>query len=83
MEVFNDEGASQIDENGIVTEDRKSLSFRIADDDPVSVRAEANVKLTNGNAEGWNSRVETHSTVSCTATDFFIEADLHAFEGKR
>lgn len=83
MEIFNDEGVSRIDENGIVTEDYKSLSFRIADDDPLSARAEAHVKLINANTEGWNSRVETHSTVSCTATAFFVEADLHAFEDEQ
>ncbi len=83
MEVLRDDGTVKIEENGIVTEHRKTLLFRIADDDPTSARAEAHVNLVNGNDEGWHSRVETHSVVSCSAEAFFVEADLHAFEGER
>ena len=83
MEVLHDDGAYRIEENGIITECRKSLQFRIADDDPASARAEAHLRLVNGNDAGWSSCVETRSVVSCSASAFVIEADVHAFEGER
>jgi len=82
LEVVHDDGLSRIVENGLMTEHRKALRFRIADDDPTSARAEVDMRIVSENDTGWNARIETRSVVSCSAEDFFIEAEVHAFEGE-
>ena len=83
LEVVHDDGKSRIEENGIIMEHRKALLFQIADDDPTSARAEVHMRIVSGNDFGWNARVETRSVVSCSPDDFFVEAELCAFEGER
>ena len=83
FEVIHDDGRSRIEENGIITEHRKALLFQIADDNPASARAEVHMRIVSGNDCGWSARVETRSVVSCSPDDFFVEADVCAFEGER
>jgi hypothetical protein len=80
LEVIQDDGASRIDEIGVVVEQTKILRYRISDEDPTSAHAEVLVTLVNRNDTGWNSKVQTRSAVSCSRDAFFIESDLQAFE---
>ncbi len=83
LEVVHDDGKTRIEDNGITIEHRKALMFQIADDDPASARAEVHMRIVSGTDCGWSARVETRSVVSCSTDDFFVEADVRAFEGER
>ncbi len=55
--------------------------LRIRDDDPLSARAELRNR-TEFKRDGWNAAVETRTTLTATADEFLLDAELHAYEGK-
>jgi hypothetical protein len=81
IEVLRDDGHSRIEEIGVETDFHKILRYRAHPDDPTAARAEADYDIRHSHAQGWNTRVRTHSAIACTETDFIVEADLEAFEG--
>jgi hypothetical protein len=83
IHVRRDDGRSIIDAIGVETEFCKDLRFRIHPSDPTSARAEALYELVHRHPEGWDMRIKTRSAIECTAADYFVEADLEAFQGER
>jgi putative CocE/NonD family hydrolase len=80
--VVRDDGASIIDAIGIETQYRKVVRYMIRDHDPASARMEIEQRYVNGST-GWNSCVETNTTVACSAENFMISARLRALEGEQ
>src|SRR5262249_44510138 len=81
IEVLRDDGHGRNPETGVATAFHKILRYRIHPDDPTSARADMDYDLHHHHDQGWDTRIRTHSAVTCTATAFIIEADLAAFEG--
>jgi len=81
IEVLRDDGHSRIEEIGVETSFHKVLRYRAHPHDPTAARAEADYDIRHSHAQGWNTRVRTHSAIACTEMDFIVEADLEAFEG--
>ena len=73
---------------GVVRIDRIGLELgasgrhdcHIEQDDPLSATAEAGHVQTIAR-DGWQTRIETHTRMSCTADDFLLHATLRAWEG--
>jgi putative CocE/NonD family hydrolase len=83
IEVLRDEGRSMIEDIAVQTGFHKVLRYSIHPDDPVSARAVADYEFVNCHEHGWSTTVRTRSAVSCTATEYIVEADLEAFEGQQ
>jgi putative CocE/NonD family hydrolase len=81
IEVLRDDGRSRIEEIGVETDFHKILRYRAHPGNPTAARAEADYDIRHSHGQGWNTRIRTHSAISCTAADFIVEADLEAFEG--
>jgi predicted acyl esterase len=63
-------------------DDSNLTSYRIVDGDPLSAEVEVRCSSTLARDE-WNTRVDTHSTMSSTAHEFLVTQRLEAFEGER
>jgi hypothetical protein len=81
IEVLRDEGRSLIEDIEVETGFHKVLRYRIHPLDPASARAEADYELVNRHAQGWDTKIRTHSAIACTPTEYIVEADLEAFDG--
>ena len=79
--MLRDDGHGINEETGIATALHKILRYRLHPDDPTTARAEADYDYHHHHDQGWDMRIRTHSAISCTATEFVVEADLQAFEG--
>jgi putative CocE/NonD family hydrolase len=76
------EGAFTIDDVGLRIEHHKYECFKIREGDPLSAEAETahSHKVERG---AWRIRTETRTRISCTRSDFVIEARLDAYEGEK
>ncbi len=83
FEVLRDDGRSIIRDIGVETGYYKLLRYRIHPDDPTSAVAEAQYEFVNRNGSDWDSRVRTRTILRCSATDYWLQADLEASEGER
>ena len=79
--MLRDEGRSLIEDIEVETGFHKVLRYRIHPLDPASARAEADYELVNRHAQGWDTKIRTHSAIACTPTEYIVEADLEAFDG--
>ena len=61
-------------------DDRSLTTYRITDGDPLSAAVEARCSSTLAR-DGWRARVDTHSAMSSTASEFLVTQRLDAFEG--
>jgi hypothetical protein len=77
-----DGGHSIAEKSGLEYESLKQEEFRIADHDPASARCDIrnSRKVGRGN---WQTRVDTHTRMSCTAQEYILEATLDAYEGEK
>ncbi len=82
IEVLRDDGHSAIEEIGVETAFHKVLRYRMHPDDPTTARAAAGYDIRHRHAQGWDTRIRTHSAIACTKSEFIVEADLEAFEGE-
>ncbi|HZT20642.1 MAG TPA: CocE/NonD family hydrolase [Dongiaceae bacterium] len=82
IEVLRDDGHSAIEEIGVETAFHKVLRYRMHPDDPTTARAAADYDIRHRHAQGWDTRIRTHSAIACTKSEFIVEADLEAFEGE-
>jgi predicted acyl esterase len=73
------EGAYHFDEIDTSVSHDLARELTIAADDPLSARYELTQSYELGR-EGWRIRIETHSSMHATATDFVLAAKLRAFE---
>jgi uncharacterized protein len=73
------EGAYHFDEIDTSVSHDLARELSIAADDPLSARYELTQSYELGR-EGWRIRIETHSSMHATATDFVLAAKLRAFE---
>ena len=60
----------------------KEEHFRIGDHDPASAHCEIRNSRKVGRAS-WQTRVETHTRMSCTSQEYILDATLDAFEGEK
>ena len=61
-------------------DDMSLTTYRITDGDPLSAAVEARCSSTLAR-DGWHARVDTHSAMSSTASQFLVTQRLDAFEG--
>jgi putative CocE/NonD family hydrolase len=72
-------GHRRLVDSGIDMEDTNVSSYRIVDGDPLS--AEVEVRCSSALGRGaWRTRVETHSHMTSTATEFLVTQHLDAYE---
>jgi predicted acyl esterase len=73
-------GHRRLKESGIEMDDTHVTTYRIVDGDPLSARVtvECSSALSRG---AWRTRVQTHSEMTATATEFLVEQRLDAYEG--
>ncbi len=60
----------------------KEEVFRIGDHDPASARCEIRNSRKVGRGD-WQTRVDTHTRMSCTAQEYILDATLDAYEGEK
>ena len=78
LEVINDNGVVYLDEIDLEIENRALEWYSSRDDDFTSLKGET--RLTRGLKRGdWSIKTVAHTTLTSTAADFCIQADLDAF----
>jgi hypothetical protein len=80
LERINDAGVTRIEGTGLDMAYRAVTRFRIKADDPLSARLESHVVRRYGRGD-WQVEIDTRLTMSCTATDFVLDAALEASHG--
>ena len=60
----------------------KEEEFRIGDHDPASARCDIRNSRKVGRGS-WQTRVDTHTRMSCTSQEYILDATLDAFEGEK
>ena len=83
IEVLRDDGRARIEEIGVTTDFHKMLHYDADPNTAAAARASADYDIRHSNDRGWNTRIRTHSAISCTEQDFIVEADLEAFEDEQ
>ena len=77
--VDRDRGRRQAREDGLEVEGLQRDVFTVAEGDPLSAAVDSAraMELSRG---AWSARVETHSTMTADAGEFFVTNRLEAFE---
>ncbi|MBE1874121.1 CocE/NonD family hydrolase [Myceligenerans pegani] len=80
LEIVNDQGTFRLEDTGTVIhrDTREWYSFRW--NDVTSVRGETRTVRRLENGADWRVEVVTRTVLTCTATDFLINAQLDAYE---
>ena len=79
LEVINDNGIVYLEDIDLEVENRTFERYSSVGDDFLSARGET--RSTRGLRRGdWSIRTETHTVLTCSATEFRIMAELDAFE---
>ena len=74
------DGLAEVSSTGRAENRPERTTYRITDGDPTS--AEVEVRCTTGLGRGkWQTRVETESRMTSTASEFAVSQRLDAFEG--
>ncbi|OLS40088.1 CocE/NonD family hydrolase [Bacillus sp. MRMR6] len=81
LEDFSDEGARRLPSNGIEYGSVNRNVYSIKDGDPLSAAVRCEWSLHVGRGE-WQTRLESVSTMTADAEQFFITNELIAFEGE-
>src|SRR5262249_23630993 len=82
IEVLRDDGRSVIEEIGVETAFRHTIRYRLRPDAPPTARAAIEHDIRHGHDAGWDTRIVTHCAISCTDSEFVVEAALSAYEGE-
>ena len=81
LEVINDNGIIHLEEIDLEVENRAFEWYSSRNDDFTSLKGET--RLVRGlKRDPWQVRTITHTILTSSATEFRIEADLDAFEGR-
>jgi uncharacterized protein len=78
--MFDDYGATRLDDCGIEMSSSRRHEFCISDEDPLSARAETNWTVEIGRGD-WRTRSIVRVVQTATRDAFHIRAELDAFEG--
>jgi uncharacterized protein len=70
-----------IEEIGVETSFDKKVVYRVKPDDPTQARVDLREAFLHRHDQGWDTFVEAVSALSCTETEFLIEASLKASDG--
>ena len=81
-DVITDAGVQHFERSDLAYEAKQEEHYTIADDDPLSARAEYR-HLHAFSRKDWNVRTETRLVMTCNADDFIMQAELDAFEGDK
>lgn len=82
IRIVDDFGEYCILSHGLTTSEISSEIYRIKPDDPLSAHAE--IHWTEAlSRDGWRVRIETHTEMWANTENFFIRAQLEAFEGNQ
>ena len=77
--VIDDTGDIETPDHGMCTRHRRDERWTIATNDPLSYRALSR-NIFWMHRKGWSVRTETESEFRCDADNFYIKANLKAFE---
>ena len=79
--ILVDTGESEIPGHGLICGERREDCYSIAANDPLSARLQCSCssRLRRGD---WSVRVETRSQLICDAVNFYVEAQVFAYEGE-
>ena len=77
--VIDDSGEMEIPDHGMRIRHLYEESWRIHPDDPGSCRAQS-LHIYSMRRGSWSTRTETHSELRCDETNFYLSAQLLAFE---
>jgi uncharacterized protein len=80
LEVVNDLGVRRLPAIDLDVRRRAWERYSVVGDDPTSVRGETEWTMEFGRGS-WSVRTVTRTTLTSTATDFHLHAQLDAFEG--
>ena len=82
LQVARTDGLMRLEPIGVERRMSKQLAYEIDSNSPDSAQSETVYELIF-HSDGWDALIKTRSKLSCTSTDFFVEADLEAFEDGR
>ncbi len=82
LEDYSDEGARHLISNDIEYGSENRNIYRIKDGDPLSAKVTCEWTLNVGRGD-WQTRLESFSTMSADKNTFYIQNELHAFEGEK
>ncbi|HEY7689592.1 MAG TPA: CocE/NonD family hydrolase [Dongiaceae bacterium] len=77
---IEDGGHTIAEKTGLEYDAMKEEIFRIGDRDPSSARVDIKYSRKVGRG-AWQTRVDTHTKMSCTSREYILDATLDAFEG--
>ncbi len=80
LRIVDDFGAQRSKTHGLESGSQVSETYRIHPDDPLSARAECRWTQTLGRGE-WQIRTECRSAQWADPENFFVEAEVEAYEG--
>lgn len=81
LEDFSDEGARRLLSNGLEYGSVNRNTYTIREDDPLSAKVRCDWTLNVGRGD-WQTRLESVSTMTADASQFYITNELAAFEGE-
>jgi hypothetical protein len=81
LEIVKDGGTVRHEDTGLEVGRRAVERYTAHLDDPTSVRGDTEwtFAFTRGD---WSTRTTTRTTLTCSATDFYVHAELDAWEGE-
>ena len=82
LEVIKDEGIYRIDELDLAVRDKTLEWYSYRADDFASPRGETHA-VRGLEREGWSITTMTRTVLTCDATDFYLRAELDAYEGDK
>ena len=77
-----DGGHTIAEASGLEYNSKKEEEFRIGDHDPATARCDIRNSRKVGRGS-WQTRVDTHTRMSCTSQEYILDATLDAFEGEK
>src|SRR5262245_4553616 len=81
LHSIEDGGHSIAEKSGLEYDTMKEEEFRIGDRDPASARGDIRYSRKVGRGE-WQTRVDTHTQMRCTAQEYILDATLDAYKGE-
>jgi hypothetical protein len=81
LRIVDDFGARRIKPHGLEVGMTARETYSIKPDDPLSAKAETHWTMTIGR-DDWRVRTETYTTQWADRENFFIRAEMEAFEGE-
>ena len=80
LEIIRSRGRYRIDSHGLELSVGGSERYSVNRSDPLSARAESEQIMSTSRGD-WRVRIETRSTMTCSAKAFVVHSDIAAWEG--